>query len=195
MKIIGLTGSIGMGKSLTSGIFQKLGTPVFDSDKCVHHLLSGSSVIKAISRTFPEAMDSRTKRIDKKRLGDIIFSDKNARRQLEDILHPMVWKEQKKFLRKCRRAGYKQVVLDIPLLFETGRNQICDKTICVTAPYFLQRQRVLSRPNMTEEKFISILSKQIPDRTKRLLSNVVIQTGIGRPFTIQTIKRLLNRWR
>lgn len=190
MEIIGLTGSIGMGKSMTASLLRTLGIPVFDSDECVQSLLKGKAVAQII-KEFPSIRIQDTNSIDKAKLGKIIFEDKEAKSKLESILHPMVWREQDLFIAKCKRAGMKQVVLDVPLLFETGRNKICSKTICVTAPYFIQRQRVLSRKNMTLEKFQSIIENQLPDAQKQRLSDIVIPTGLGRLVTLSHIKKAL----
>lgn len=190
MEIIGLTGSIGMGKSLTASIIRGLGVPVFDSDTCVHSLLTGRA-LTFIIKEFPSVWDGRTETIDKKALGLIIFNDDQAKGRLEAILHPMVWEEQQKFIASCQRSGKKRVVLDIPLLFETGRDKICDKIICVTAPYFIQKQRVLMRNAMTEEKFKAILNSQMSDLEKQKRADIIIPTGLGRSVTIAHIKKAL----
>lgn len=191
MEIIGLTGSIGMGKSLTASMLKALGIPVFDSDACVHSLLSGQAR-EQICHKFPVIWDKTSQTIDKKLLGEIIFADSKAKDELEAILHPMVWEAQQKFISKAKRAGKRRVILDIPLLFETGRHNICDKVICVTAPYFVEKQRVLSRKNMTFNKFKAILNSQMPDKDKQKLSDIVIPTGLGRRATITYLKKALK---
>lgn len=191
MKIIGLTGSIGMGKSLAAAMVRGLRVPVFDSDAYVHGLLDGLAV-DAILKVFPSVCDPITGKINRKKLGGIVFSDPVARKVLETILHPLVWEGQRKFIAKARRSGQKQVVLDIPLLFETGRERRCDAVLCVTAPLFLQRSRVLGRSGMTEEKFRSILTQQMPDSEKRRRADWVIPTGAGRAFTLQKLKKALR---
>jgi len=191
MKIIGLTGSIGMGKSTTASLLRVLKLPVFDSDACVHSLLSGKA-IPQITEVFPSVWDASTASINRSALGRIIFADENAKSQLEAILHPLVWEEQQRFLAKCRRAGHKRVVLDIPLLFETGRNRICDEVMCVTAPSFLQKRRVLARKGMTSEKYNAIITSQMPDQDKRNLSDFVVHTGLGRAFTLQKLKKIID---
>lgn len=190
MKIIGLTGSIGMGKSVTASIFADCSVAVFDSDACVHELLAGDA-IPTIEVSFPEAIING--QIDRKKLGNIVFHEREAKEKLEHILHPMVWDKQAYFLATAQRAGRKVVVLDIPLLFETGRDEICDITVCVTAPAFIQRQRVMMRPNMTPEKFQSILKSQMPDIEKRRCADYVVQTGLGRFFVRQQVKMILNK--
>lgn len=196
MIVIGLTGSIGMGKSTAAAIFRNLGVPVFDSDACVHDLSRpGGIAVEDVLAHFPE---SRSKNvgslptIDRQKLGKIIFANSNAREQLEAILHPYVWGEQAKFKQHMRRTGQKIVMMDIPLLFETGAQDRVDVTAVVTAPYLLQRQRVLARPGMDEEKFQAILKTQIPDRQKRRLADYIIPTGLGRALTTRSIKTLLK---
>ncbi len=191
MKIIGLTGSIGMGKSATATLLRVLKVPVFDSDACVHLLLT-STAIPQIRRIFPSVWNAAHQSIDRQVLGRIVFASPQAKQELESILHPLVWAEQQKFIAKCRRAGHRQVVLDIPLLFETGRDRICDKIICVTAPAFLQKSRVTSRRGMSSEKYQAILDAQLPDVDKRHLSNFVVHTGLGRAFTLQKLKKILD---
>lgn len=196
MKIIGLTGSIGMGKSVAAKLLRVLRIPVHDSDAVVHQLLSPyGAAFSLVARTFPEAWDAKTHTIDRKKLAEIIFKDSAKKKLLEDLLHPLVWQSQKKFILKARRMGLKKIVLDIPLLYETRAEGKCDEVMCVSAPYFLQRQRVLSRPGMSEEKFLAIIAAQIPDIEKRHRSHVVIPTGLGRAFTLQKIKRYLERFK
>lgn len=191
MQIIGLTGSIGMGKSATARLLRVLKVPVFDSDACVHQLLKGEARAD-IRRAFPSVWDAASQSIDRQILARIIFADPLAKARLESILHPLVWAQQQKFIAKNRRAGRRAVVLDIPLLYESGRDRICDKTICVTAPPFLQTSRVLSRKGMNSEKYKAILRSQMPDHDKRLLSDFIVPTGLGRAFTLQKLKKILH---
>lgn len=194
MKVIGLTGSIGMGKSLTASLLRRLGLPVHDSDKVVHDLLSPhGAAFKSVARTFPEAWNKKTFTIDRKKLGEIVFNDAAKKKHLENLLHPYVWKSQRQFILRCKRMGFNKVILDIPLLYETGAEKRCSTVICVTAPYLIQRQRVLRRPTMTEEKFFAILSSQVPDAEKRRRADVVIPTGLGRALTLQRLKAFLRK--
>jgi dephospho-CoA kinase len=194
MKVIGLTGSIGMGKSIAAGLLRRLRIPVHDSDAAVHDLLApGGKAFETVALTFPEAWDKKRFVIDRRKLGELVFSNPMKKQALEKILHPLVQESQQAFIRKARRMGLKKVVLDIPLLYETGADRRCDEVICVTAPHFLQRIRVMSRRGMTEEKFFAILSSQLPDIEKRRRASVVIQTGLGRAFTLLRLKKFLKR--
>lgn len=194
MRVIGLTGSIGMGKSLTASLLRRLGIPVHDSDRAVHDLLSPRGAgFRPVAQAFPEAWDRRTRTIDRRRLGEIVFKDPEKKRLLEAILHPLVRQSQQKFVLRCRRMGSRLAVLDIPLLYETGAESRCDSVICVSAPYMIQRLRVLRRPNMTEEKFLAILAAQMPDREKRRRADVVVPTGLGRAHTLLRLKNYMNQ--
>ena len=193
MKIIGLTGSIGMGKSATSALLKILKIPVHDSDAAVHVALGPKGgAFRDVVKEFPGAWDKKSNSIDRKKLGAIVFADDTARLKLEAIIHPHVWASQRAFIKKARRMGVKKVVLDIPLLFETGAERRCDEVICVTAPGFIQRQRVLRRAGMSVERFEAILNKQVPDAEKRKRANIVIHTGLGRAFTLQALKKYLK---
>lgn len=194
MKIIGLTGSIGMGKSVTANMLRRLGLPVFDSDRCVHGLLNpNGKAFETVALTFPESWDAKNRVINRSKLGEIVFKDEQNRHKLEAILHPLVWHEQNEFIKKSRRAGHGAVILDIPLLYETGAERKCDLVICVDAPFVVQKQRVLSRPNMTEDKFFAILSGQIPNLEKKRQADIVIETGLGRAHTFRQLKMMLHK--
>jgi dephospho-CoA kinase len=194
MKVIGLTGSIGMGKSVTANLLRRLGVPVHDSDAVVHQLLSPQGeAFKIVAQIFPAAWDKKNRIIDRQKLGEIIFSDPEKKKLLESILHPFVWRSQRQFVLRFQRMGKKRVVLDIPLLYETGADRRCDAVIVVSAPPFIQRLRVLNRPNMTLEKFYAILGAQTPDFEKRRLADVVIETGLGKAFTLQKLKKFLRK--
>ena len=193
MKIIGLTGSIGMGKSVTATLIRHMGIAVHDSDAAVHQALSPrGGAFSDVIKNFPSVYDKKRKQIDRAALGKIIFNDADQKNLLEKIVHPQVWKSQKDFVRAAKARGDKQVVLDIPLLFETGADVKCDKVICVTAPYFMQKQRVLGRPGMTEARFKAILANQMPDLEKRRRADFVIQTGMGRAHTLRELKKIFK---
>jgi dephospho-CoA kinase len=172
--VLGLTGSIGMGKSATAGIFRRLGVPVHDADAAVHGLYRGRAaplVEKAFPGTVADGM------VDRGRLGAAVLGDPARMRELEAIVHPLVREEEDTFLKRAALAPV--AVLDIPLLFETGGEARCDATLVVTAPALVQRERVLARPGMTEEKFQSILSKQMPDAEKRARAHFIVDTSRG----------------
>ncbi len=178
MKVIGLTGSIGMGKSETAGMFRELGVPVFDADAVVHKLQApGGLAIPVIELAFPGVIEAGV--LDRQKLGAIVFADTDAKKRLEAIMHPMVAKERTLFFASAEKAGAPFVVVDVPLLFETGGNAACDKVIVVSAPAAVQRSRVLARLGMTTEKFEQILSKQTPDADKRAGADYIIETDKG----------------
>ena len=194
MKIIGLTGSIGMGKSATAVLLRRLKIPVHDSDHAVHIALApGGAAFRDVVAAFPASLDAGTGRIDRVALGRAVFSDPAKRRILESLIHPHVIASQKAFIRKARRNGFKTVILDIPLLYETKADARVDAVICVTAPGFLQKQRVMRRAKMDEARFRGILASQIPDHEKRRRADCVIHTGIGRAHTLQMLKKYLKK--
>jgi dephospho-CoA kinase len=176
MIVLGLTGSIGMGKSTTAAMFADLGIPVHDADAAVHRLYSGRAA-PLIEVTFPGT--SRDGAVDRAELGRRVMGDVAALTQLEKIVHPLVREEEEAFLSNARENGNGLVVLDIPLLFETGGDARVDYTLTVTAPADIQRDRVLSRPGMTQERFAALLSKQMPDAEKRRRADFIIDTSLG----------------
>ena len=172
--VLGLTGSIGMGKSATASIFRRLGVPVHDADAAVHGLYRGRAappVEKAFPGTVADGM------VDRGKLGAAVLGDPARMKELEAIVHPLVREEEETFLKRAASAPI--AVLDIPLLFETGGEARCDATLVVTAPASVQRERVLARPGMTEGKFQSILSKQMPDAEKRARAHFLVDTSRG----------------
>lgn len=204
MIIIGVTGSIGMGKSTVTGMLEKLGVPGHDADAAVHRLMQpGEKGYYAVVTAFPyfqypqiyEKMNGKLGKmryLNRKALGQIIFHDVDKRKQLEAILHPLVRLDQNRFIAEMKRLGRNMVALDIPLLFETDSHQFVDYSINVAAPFHLQRARVLARPNMSEEKFLAILDQQIPSREKSALADYTVQTGLGRAKTMQELKMILR---
>lgn len=176
MIVLGLTGSIGMGKSTTAAMFKAEGVPVHDSDEAVHRLYTGNAA-PLIEAAFPgTVVDGR---VDRDRLAGRVLGDAAALKQVESIVHPLVRADADAFLARHRDAGAALAVLDIPLLFETnGRNRV-DKVVVVTAPAAIQSERVLARPGMTSERFEAILARQVPDAEKRRLADYVIDTGQG----------------
>lgn len=176
MIILGLTGSIGMGKSTTATMFRELGVDVYDSDASVHQLYSNEA-LAPVQAHFPEAFEGNL--INRKKLGDLVFKDKSKLQQLEQILHPLVRQKEAAFLDQCRKAQKQIVVLDIPLLFEKRARSDFDYIIVVTTSAEDQKNRVLARAGMTEDKFNSILAQQIPDSQKRKAAHFLIDTGAG----------------
>jgi dephospho-CoA kinase len=176
--ILGLTGSIGMGKSTTARLIAEEGAPVYDSDAAVHALYAkGGGAVEAVGREFPGALKDGA--IDRAALSHAVLGDDAAMMRLEAIVHPLVRAEQAKFLRQHHAAGAPLVVLDIPLLFETAADKLVDAVIVVTAPAEVQRQRALARKGMDERKLAHIVSKQMPDAEKRERADFLINTGFG----------------
>ncbi len=176
MIVIGLTGSIGMGKTTTADLFRKAGLPVFDADAIVHALYDGPLAAE-IEVAFPGT--TAAGRVDRARLAERLAGDAGAFRRLEAIVHPAVRRAEADFLRQARTAGAPAAVLDIPLLFETGRHREVDKVVVVSAPAEIQRARVLARPGMSEEKFAALLARQMPDAEKRARADFVVPSGEG----------------
>lgn len=177
--ILGLTGSIGMGKSTVAGQFRQCGVPVVDADALVHQLMTPrGEAFNAIARAFPQALENGL--INRQQLGRIVFAEDKKLRQLEQLLHPQVRHKIKHAIRHAQYGRVPLMVLEIPLLFETNAEMLCDAVVVVTAPYFLQRQRVMRRAGMTEEKFRQILQHQMPDAEKRRHADWVIPTGSGK---------------
>lgn len=176
MFVIGLTGSIGMGKSTTSAFFRAAGIPVHDADASVHRLYAGAAV-GPIGEAFPGVVVDGV--VDRTRLGAIVLKDGAAMKRLEAIVHPLVGAAEIGFRDRMRAAGHALAVLDIPLLLETGADRRVDAVAVISAPAAVQRERVLARPGMTEEKFAAILARQIPDAEKRMRAHFVIESGYG----------------
>jgi dephospho-CoA kinase len=179
MIVLGLTGSIAMGKSTAADMLRRRGIAVYDSDVGVHRLLGqGGRAVPAIAQRFPGVV--RDGAVDRGALGGIVFGDAAALKALEAIVHPLIRQDQARFLRAAVRRRARVVVLDVPLLFEAGTHRLCDAALVVSAPAWLQRQRVLRRPGMTREKLAGILAKQMPDAEKRRRADAVIPTGLGK---------------
>lgn len=178
MFVLGLTGSIGMGKSAAARMFRRLGVPVYDADAAVHRLMAkGGEATARVEAAFPGVL--RDGAVDRRALGGRVFGRPDELRRLERILHPLVGLAQRKFLARAARRRAPLVVLDVPLLFETAGEARTDAIAVVSAPYRLQRARVLARPGMTEEKFAAVLRQQTPDALKRQRADFVIPTGLG----------------
>lgn len=178
MIILGLTGSIGMGKSTTSAMFAELGLPVWDADAAVHRVYAaGAEGSRAIAALAPDAVsDAGT---DRAKLRAAIIADPDLLPRIEAAIHPLVAADRARFLENARAEGHRLVLCDIPLLYETGADRWLDRVAVVTAPAEVQRERVLARPGMTEAAFAAILAKQLPDAEKRRRADFVIDTGQG----------------
>ncbi len=194
MIVLGLTGSIGMGKSEAASALRRLGLPVFDSDQQVHLLLAaGGDVARAVEEVFPGV--ARNGVIDRAALGARVFGDAVALKELESILHPAVGAARAEFLAECRTRDEKLVVLDVPLLFETGGEAACDHVMVVTAPADIQRQRVMARDGMNEERFRAILAEQMPDAEKRRRADFLISTDQPLEDTFEEIRATVEKLR
>lgn len=191
MVIVGLTGSIGMGKSTAAAMCRQLGVRVYESDAAVHRLLErGGAAVAAISAAFPGVV--RDGSVDRAALGREVFGDDAALRRLERILHPLVWRGQDAFLGHAAARRERLVVLDVPLLFETQGDRRCDATVVVSAPAFLQRQRVLIRPGMTEERLRDVLARQMSDAEKRRRADFLVHSGLGKRRTLIELRRIVK---
>jgi dephospho-CoA kinase len=193
--VLGLTGSIAMGKSAAAATLRRLGVPLFDADAVVHRLLGpGGAAVRPVEAAFAGVRDAAGG-IDRQRLGQRVFGDMPALRRLEAILHPMVRAEEKRFVRAARARREPLVVLDIPLLFESGGVERCDFVLVVSAPPRLQRERVMRRPGMSESRFAGILRAQMPDAEKRRRADFVAATALGRGVTYQRLKGVVRTLR
>ena len=189
MIILGLTGSIGMGKSTASAMFRRMRVPVYDSDASVHIVLGkDGAAVKPIEAAFPGVVVDGA--VDRDALGKRVFGDDAALKTLEAIVHPLVRQAQDRFLKRCAARRVPLVVIDIPLLFEVKLDIRCDATVVVSAPGFIQAARVLVRPGMTREKFDGILARQMPDAVKRRLADFVVPSGRGKAETLRRLARI-----
>jgi dephospho-CoA kinase len=186
--LIGLTGSIGMGKTETAKMFARLGIPVYDSDAAVHRLYeAGGAAVPEIGKAFPGSV--RDGRVDRALLSRQLAGDDAAFKRLEAIVHPLVADDQRRFMEAARDA--EMVVQDVPLLFETGGHRRMDAIVVVSAPEEVQRKRVLERPGMTEEKLDHILSRQMPDAEKRAKAHFVVETDKGLDHAFEQVKAVV----
>jgi dephospho-CoA kinase len=172
-------------------MLRRLGVPVCDSDALVHRLIGpGGAAVAAVERAFPGS--TRDGAVDRKALGARVFGDRAALARLESILHPMVRAAQHRFLRRQAARRAPLVVLDVPLLYESGTDSLCDAVVTLTCPPFLQEQRVLARPGMSRERLLGVLARQMPDREKRRRADFVVQTGLGYRHTLQRLRRVVT---
>lgn len=191
MKVIGLTGSIAMGKSTAARLFRRLHVPVYDADATIHALLAQNGAgVAPVAAAFPGVVKDGA--VDRVKLGASVFADPAALARLEAILHPLAARGREAFLARHRRNRAKRVVLDVPLLFETGGERHCDIVVVVSASATLQRQRALARPGMTPEKLAGILARQMPDPLKRRRADVVAISALGLLPALRALKRALR---
>jgi len=192
--VLGLTGSIGMGKSTAGRLLRRLGIPVHDADEAVHTLLApGGAAVAAVAAAFPGVVANAA--IDRRKLGARVFGDVAALRRLEAILHPAARAAARRFLRQQARRQRPLVVLDIPLLFETGGEGLCHAVAVVTAPPFVQRARVLARPGMSPARLAAIEARQMPDWDKRRRADYVVHTGLDKRHTLRQLATVVRRMR
>jgi dephospho-CoA kinase len=191
--VLGLTGSIGMGKSTAAAVLARLGVPLYDADAEIHRMLDkGGAAVSAVDKAFA-GVRRDDGAIDRKVLGQRVFGRPEELRRLERILHPMVRAVERRWVARARRHRARLVVLDIPLLFETDRIDRVDGVIVVSAPLWLQRERVMRRPGMSEARFAAIRRSQLPDREKRRRADFVVQTGLSRAGAARQLAAIVRR--
>ena len=189
--IIGLTGSIGMGKTTASGMLRGLGLPICDSDLLVHDLLAkGGAAVSSVGDVFDDVI--KNGEVDRVALGKKVFSNLEVLKKLEGIIHPLVRAKQVQFIKTCRRQKYVTGVLDVPLLYEVKTDRLCDFTVVVSAPDFIQKQRVMARPGMTQERFGETLARQMPDIEKRKRADFVVPTGLNKRHTLNHLFKIIR---
>ncbi|MFY9696598.1 MAG: dephospho-CoA kinase [Xanthobacteraceae bacterium] len=188
--VLCLTGSLGMGKSTAAKFFAEAGVPVHDSDAVVHALYEGDAV-PLIEAAFPGSTNNG--KVDRTRLAAIVLNNSTALARLEAIVHPLVFASREKFLAEARTRGIPVVVLDVPLLFETGADSRCDAVVVVSAPAEVQRRRAFERPGMTEDKFAAILRQQMPDAEKRRRADFILDSSQDFEHTRTQIADILRR--
>jgi dephospho-CoA kinase len=189
MFVLGLTGSVGMGKSTTARFFAEAGVPVHDADAVVHRLYEGEAVA-AIAKAFPGTITDG--KVDRTKLAARVLGDAAALKRLEDIVHPLVHEAERQLLAEAQARGEKVALLDIPLLFETGGDKRVDAVVVVSAPPEVQRARVMERPEMTLEKLESILARQMPDAEKRARADFVVDTSQGYDAARAQVRAILD---
>jgi dephospho-CoA kinase len=188
--ILGLTGSIAMGKSTAGRMLRRLGVTLYDADEAVHRLfVKGGAAVAPVGAVFPGVIDDDA--VDRRKLGEAVFGDGPALVRLEAIVHPLVREAQLSFLRASARRNVAIVALDIPLLFETGGERHCDASILISAPRYLQEARVLVRPGMTRARFEDILRRQMPDAEKRRRADFIVLSGLDKGRTLRQLRAIV----
>lgn len=191
MRIIGLTGGIGMGKSTAAAAFRRARIPVFDADLAVHRMQAkGGRAVKVLEAAFPGS--TKDGAVDRNALRHAVLGDRQALTRLEHILHPMVEAEERAFVCRARREGRHAVVLDIPLLFETKGEARVDTVVVVSAPRAIQILRVAKRRRMSREDVVAIIARQMPDAEKRRRADLVLRTGLSRNYTLRHLTRFIQ---
>jgi dephospho-CoA kinase len=194
MKLIGLTGSIGMGKSTTASLFAEMGLPVYDADAAVHRLYApGGAAVRPVAALFPEVEVDGA--IDRRRLSARVLGNDAAMRTLEAVVHPLVGADRQAFFDEASARHADLVILDVPLLFETGGARGLDAVVVVSAPEDMQRDRVLARPDMDPDKFAAILARQMPDADKRARADFVVDTSRGLDAAREQVARIIETLR
>jgi dephospho-CoA kinase len=192
--VLGITGSIGMGKSTVAAQFAQFGAKVIDSDGLVHQLLSPKgAAFQAVVEHFPDALENGS--VNRRLLGKIVFADTSRLATLEAILHPLVRQRNQWHIVQARYQRFPLLVLDIPLLFETGAETLCNAVVVVTAPPAIQKWRVMQRKGMTEEKWQQILAAQLSDAEKRRRADFIVQTGLGKYHSRKQVERIIRHVR
>ncbi|HSR56485.1 MAG TPA: dephospho-CoA kinase [Alphaproteobacteria bacterium] len=190
-RVIGLTGSIGMGKSTAAAMLRRLHVPVFEADVFAHTLLEpGGAAVAAVTEAFPDAVENGT--ISRPALARSVFGDEEALARLEGILHPLVRAGEKYFIARQNLRRKRLAALEIPLLFETGAEELCDAVVVLTAPHFVQEARVMSRPGMTKERLDAVRARQMPEAEKCARADYVIPTGLGLRRTFIGLKAVVR---
>ncbi len=194
MKVLGLTGGIGMGKSNAASALRRAGLPVFDADAAVHRLQArGGAAVRAIEAAFPGSVIDGA--VDRDSLRRAVLGDAAALKRLEAIVHPLVRQAERRFLARARRDGRRLVVLDVPLLLETGGERRVDHVVVVSAPGPVQRARVRRRGTMSAQQIDAVIGRQMPDREKRRRADTVVRTGLSRHHTLNQLRRLVRQLR
>lgn len=192
MKVLGLTGGIGMGKSNAASVLRRIGVPVFDADATVHRLQGrGGAAVKPIGAAFPGTINQGM--VDRGALRAAVLGDAVALKRLERIVHPLVRQAERRFLARTRRAGRRLVALDVPLLLETGGADRVDHIVVVSAPAAVQRARVRRRGTMSAAQIAAVIGRQMPDAEKRRRADTVVRTGLSRGHTQRQLRSLVRR--
>ena len=189
MRVIGLTGSIGMGKSFVAKLFSQNHVPVFNADDCVRVLYrKGGEAVPHVKKLFPEVI--KNGEVDKNALSKALLKQPKKWQQLESMIHPLVREKEQRFIKQCKTRGEELCILEVPLLYETKADKLCDAVIVVTAPWFVQRARVLRRKGMTIEKYQAITQRQTSDKEKVKRADYIVRTGLSKGHTAKQVEAI-----